>query len=90
MRRGAFMPVVPVRGTDIGCVMAAPAAMTETGIRPVGCGGLTAGKVPGGGGVWSFGGVGCVFATGAATSGVFLSFLPNHNAIIRVFEVESL
>jgi hypothetical protein len=80
----------PVRGIDIGWVVAVPDGTTLTGIKPVGCGGLTAGKLPDPGGVCIFGGVGCVFATGAATSGGFLSFLPNHNAIIGVFVVESL
>jgi hypothetical protein len=67
----------------IGCVVAAPAGMGEEGIKPVGWGGLTAGKVPAPGGLWIFGGVGSVFATGADTSGGFLSFLPNENNAIK-------
>jgi hypothetical protein len=35
----------------IGCVVAVPAGMTVTGIKPVGCGGLTVGKEPVPGGV---------------------------------------
>ena len=80
--RTAFRPVAPVRGMTIGCVVATPEA-TEEGINPVGCGGLTAGKVPEPGGCWIFGGVACAFATGAATSGGFLSFLPNENNAIK-------
>jgi hypothetical protein len=61
--------------------------MGVAGIKPVGCGGLTGGKEPVLGGVCILGGVGSGFATGADTSGSFLSFLPNHNAICRgVFE----
>jgi hypothetical protein len=48
--RLGFSPVVLVRGMGIGCVVAVPADLTEAGIKPVGCGGLTEGKepVPGG------------------------------------------
>ena len=44
--RVGFRPVIPVRGTAIGCVVAVPAGMGVAGIKPVGCGGLTAGKEP--------------------------------------------
>ena len=76
------MPNVPVRGIDMGWVVAVPKGFIEAGIKPVGCGGLTAGKEPVPGGVCNFGGVGCAFATGAVTSGGFLSFLPNENNAI--------
>jgi hypothetical protein len=66
----------------IGCVVAVPGDMGAAGINPVGCGNLTAGKVPPAGGVCILGGVGCVFATEPDTSGGFLSFLPNENKAI--------
>jgi len=49
--RLCLSPIIPVRGTDIGCVVAVPAGMPEAGIKPVGCGALTAGKDPVPGGV---------------------------------------
>jgi hypothetical protein len=83
--RAGFRPVCPVRGIAIGCVVAVPGGTTPA-IKPVGCGGFTEGKEPELGGGCIFGGVGCAFATGADTSGGFLSFLPNeNNAIYEVF-----
>jgi hypothetical protein len=79
--RLGLRPVVAVRGMAMGWVVATPEG-TAAGIKPVGCGGLTEGNLPVLGGVWIFGGVGCVFATEGGTSGGFLSFLPNEkNAI---------
>jgi hypothetical protein len=48
--RAGLRPVVLVRGMGIGCVVTDPAEITA-GIKPVGCGGLTAGKAPDPGGV---------------------------------------
>jgi len=47
--RGALSPVMPVRGIDMGCVVAVPPDRAAAGINPVGCGNLTAGKGPPGG-----------------------------------------
>ena len=49
--RLGLRPVVGVRGTAIGCVVAVPAGMPEEGIKPVGCGALTTGNDPVPGGV---------------------------------------
>src|ERR1700683_2021858 len=82
--RLGFRAAPPVRGMAIGCVMAVPAGMTAGDNKPVGWGGLTEGKEPVTGGFCIFGGFGCAFATGADTSGGFLSFFPNeNNAICR-------
>ena len=49
--RLGLRPVMPVRGVDIGCVIAVPDGTAVAGIKPVGCGGLTVGKDPDPGGV---------------------------------------
>jgi hypothetical protein len=43
--------IKPVRGVDIGCVVAVPADRGGAGIKPLGCGNLTAGKDTVAGGV---------------------------------------
>ena len=82
----------PLRGITIGCVVAAPAGIPEVGIKPEGWGGLTTGAAGAAdpGGVCNLGGVGGAFATGAAASGGFLSFLPKKKAIVVGTCLESL
>ncbi len=72
-------PVEPVRGMDMGWVVATPPAAMLAGMSPLGCGGLIVGAAAFAGGFWTFGGAGGVLPTGAATSGDFSFFLPNEN-----------
>jgi len=49
--RLGLRPVMAARGMDNGCVVTVPAGMGGAGVKPLGCGNLTAGKGPVPGGV---------------------------------------